>query len=41
MRDNKEIWKYDDADQDHPNIAIGDFPFNKVLPDDVDEADEI
>ena len=36
-----EIWKYQDADRDGLNIAIGDFPFDDILPDDINQATEI
>ena len=38
---SKEIWKYEDADREGLNIAIGDLPFDEILPDDIDEATEI
>jgi len=37
----KEVWKYDQADKEGLNIAISDFPFEDILPEDVDEAVEI
>ena len=37
----KEVWKYDRADKEGLNIAISDFPFDDILPEDVDEAVEI
>ena len=37
----REIWKYQDADRDGLNMAIGDFPFDDILPDDINQATEI
>ncbi|KAK2143665.1 hypothetical protein LSH36_823g01024 [Paralvinella palmiformis] len=37
----KEIWKYRQADIEGLNIAIGDFPFGEILPEDVNHAAEI
>ena len=37
----KEIWKYREGDIEGLNAAIGDFPFDDILPDDTDEAAEI
>ena len=37
----KEIWKYEEADSEGLNIAIGDFPLEDIVPDDINRATEI
>ncbi len=37
----KEVWKYDQADREGLNIAIGDFPFEELLPNDPNQAVDI
>ncbi len=37
----KEIWKYRDGDIDGLNTTIGDYPFEEVLPHNIDQAAEM
>ena len=37
----REMWKYREADVEGLSIAIGDFPFEDILPQDINHATEL
>ena len=37
----KEIWKYQDADIEGLNTVIAEFPWDDIMPDDINQAAEI